>query len=355
VSTFAHAGWPEPAEWSALAEASTNVFLTPEWAQTWWEHYGNGHEPVTLGESDDGGRLRSLLVGYTSDRGPLRILRLVGRGPADELGPACAPELRATAATALASSLRGFDVCDLFLGEQLRADIDWPHALGGRAIDGIPSPCVRLDYASWDDYLASRSPKHRYHVRKNERRAAAAGATFRLANDPERLDSDLDAFLELHRRQHGPDSAFASPAAARFLRAFAHVALERDWLRLWLLERDGRLLAAWYGFRFGGCDAHYQSARSRSETDAVGSALIAHVLRSALADGMHEYRFLRGGEEYKYRWANQDAPLATVAVGTTRPGRVAAALAALAGDPGSGSAVARGTGRVVRRALVAAE
>jgi CelD/BcsL family acetyltransferase involved in cellulose biosynthesis len=349
MTTFARGGWPEAAEWSALAEASTNVFLTPEWALTWWEHYGDGREPVTLGERDDAGVLRSVLVGYCRDRGPLRVLRLVGRGPADELGPACTPERRTMAAAALASSLRGLDACDLFLGEQLRADVDWPHALGGRAIDRIPSPGVRLDYSSWDDYLASRSPKHRYHVRKNERRATAAGATVRLADDPERLDSDLDAFLHLHRRQHGAGSVFDSPRATRFLRAFAHVALARGWLRLWLLERRGRPLAAWYGFRFGGCDAHYQSARSRSETDAVGSALIAHVLRGALADGMREYRFLRGGEEYKYRWANSDAPLATVAVGTTRAGRLAATLA---GAAGSRRPVARNTGRVVRRALV---
>jgi CelD/BcsL family acetyltransferase involved in cellulose biosynthesis len=355
VSTFAHTGWPEAGEWGALAAASTNVFLTPEWALTWWEHYGNGHEPVTLGERDGTGRLSSLVVGYCVDRGPLRILRFVGRGPADELGPVCAPELRADAAIALASSLRGLDACDLFLGEQLRADVDWPQALGGRAIDGIPSPSVRLDYADWDDYLASRSAKHRYHVRKAERRSAAAGATFRLADDPDRLDDDLDAFLELHRRQHGAGSAFASPRAASFLRSFAHVALGRGWLRLWLLERNGEPLAAWYGFRFGGCDAHYQSARSRSETDAVGSALIAHVLRAALADGMREYRFLRGGEEYKYRWANRDARLATVAVGTTRSGRAAAALAALAGAPGSGRTVGRSAGRAVRRALVTAE
>src|SRR5439155_17070455 len=109
-----------------------------------------------------------------------------------------------------------------------------------------------------------------------------------------------------------------------FHREFAQVALDRGWLRLWILELDGRPAAAWYGFRFGGVETYYQSGRDpAADRLAVGFVLLVQTIRAALKDGIREYRFGRGAESYKYRFASEDPGLETVAVATRPLGRAA--------------------------------
>lgn len=331
---------PDRAAWSRLAELSANVFATPEWAETWWETLGRRERPLTVLARDG----TSLAVLGLSTGRPLRTLRFAGHGPADELGPVGGEEARRACAAALPRILREHDACDVLLGEQLPGELALAGAVG---IGHIPSPVLRFEHRSWEELLASRSSKLRAKVRGEERALHREGATIRLVDDPDGLDAAFSALVAMHGERWGPSSGFLTGGAEPFHRAFARVALERGWLRLWVLEMRGRVEAVWHGFRFGGCDAHYQSGRFASCPRGGGSVLLAHALRAALEDGMRELRFLRGGEEYKLRWANGDRSLQSVAVGVTARGRAAAAVAGLA-DARRGVTL----GRVARRALL---
>ncbi|HEY5294085.1 MAG TPA: GNAT family N-acetyltransferase [Gaiellaceae bacterium] len=344
-----HDGLPQDrVAWSSLAEASTNVFLTPEWMQAWWERFGGGRRVLTVSGSD------VLFVLCGSSAGPVRTLRFAGHGLADELGPVCGDAAaRPSHAASLTRFLREHDVCDVLLGEQLPAALDWARSAGGQTIDRIPSPAVRFEHTSWDELFASRSSKLRAQVRRDERVVQSAGPIeLRLATDPDRLDADLDALFAMHRERWGTHSGFLAGGAEDFHRCFARLALDRGWLRLWLLEVRGRPEAAWYGFRFGDCDAHYQSGRFSTCPRGGGTVLLTHAIRSALEDGLSEYRFLRGGEEYKLRWANADRSLETVAVGVSRSGRAIAGLAGLASG-GRARVLGRATRRVLLRPAIA--
>jgi CelD/BcsL family acetyltransferase involved in cellulose biosynthesis len=344
-------GWPERRDaWAVAAEASGNVFLTPEWAQTWWAHFGGNRTIVTLEEIDAASQLIATLVGYRCDRGPLRELRLVGHGPADELGVACAPGRRAEVVSAFGRSICAVAGFDVFVGEQLAGDVEWPAAVGGVVIDRIPSPAIVLRYRDWNDYLATRSAHFRAQLRRVERRLVEAGATIRLADDPDRLEADLTWFFHVHRSRHGESTAFASAEA--FHRAFARIALARGWLALWFLELAGRPVAGLYGFRFGDAFSMYQSAIAPDGPRSTGTALLSHVVRSAIECDLDEYRFLRGGESYKLRWATHDRGLQTVAAGLTRNGRALARLASGSLRP-QRTVLQRSAGRAARRALLA--
>jgi CelD/BcsL family acetyltransferase involved in cellulose biosynthesis len=63
--------------------------------------------------------------------------------------------------------------------------------------------------------------------------------------------------------------------------------------------------------------------------------LLAHTIRAALDDGIREYRFLRGGEAYKHRFATEDPGLQTVTFARGARGRsvVAGARVAYAVPP----------------------
>ena len=302
-------------EWSALAASSRNIFSTPEWLSLWWRHFSGDRTLSLVACRTGAGRLVAILPFYRSTRG-VRILRFLGHGPSDELGPICDVADRRAAARALRSYLRDQRGWDLFLADALPADQPWSALLGGRTLRSEPSPVLKFNGGGWEDVVGSWSPKLRQRVSYDERRLAREHEVcFRLADDPVRLPADLDTLFTLHQaRWEDQGSAFATTHSA-FHRDFAATALRQEWLRLWFLEIDERPVAVWYGFRFSGIESHYQGGRDPGWSRfSVGSVLLAHTIRRSLEDGMDEYRFLRGGEAYKYRFANHDAHVETIAV-----------------------------------------
>jgi CelD/BcsL family acetyltransferase involved in cellulose biosynthesis len=242
----------------------------------------------------------------------------------------------------------------VLLADRLPGSDRWATRGTGTILRREPSPVLSLEHAGWDEYLATRSANFRQQLRRRERSLARDhDLRYRLTEDATALDADLDTLFALHglRWAGGPvPSAFAG-SALDFHREFAAIALERGWLRLWTMELDGAPAAAWYGFRFGGVESYYQAGRDpEREHGSIGLVLLAHSVRSALQDGMREYRFLRGGEDFKRRFTDEDTAVVTVALARTMAGRasVAAAGAALAAPRG------RAARRMVRRAAALA-
>jgi CelD/BcsL family acetyltransferase involved in cellulose biosynthesis len=54
---------------------------------------------------------------------------------------------------------------------------------------------------------------------------------------------------------------------------------------------------------------------------AVGAGILEHSIREAFADGMREYRLLRGDESYKRRYATSVPSVLTAALGRSTGGR----------------------------------
>jgi CelD/BcsL family acetyltransferase involved in cellulose biosynthesis len=310
-------------DWERLAAASGNVFATPDFAELWLERYGAGAEPRLYAVRDGGGEVQAILPLVLRRRGPLRLLRWVGHGPGDELGPVCAPESRALAVDALRQVLAGGGF-DVFVGEQLPP---WAADGVGRELGREGSPLLLLEGRTWDDVLAARSRNFREQVRRRERKLAREHELhYRLADDAS-LDDDLETLFRLHRARWGRDDTnFARREP--FYRALARRALDRGRLRLWLLELDGAPRAAWLGFRFEGAESYYQLGRDPAwDAASVGFVLLSHTIRAAAEDGMREYRFLRGDESYKYRFANGDPGLETVALARGGVGALAVSAA----------------------------
>jgi CelD/BcsL family acetyltransferase involved in cellulose biosynthesis len=277
-------------------------------------------------------------------------VRFLGHGVGDQLGPVCAPEDAESAALALrpALDLRA-GRWDVLLADRLPGSDRWVTRGPGAVLRRESSPVLPLDHAGWDAYLATRSANFRQQLRRRERALARDhDLRYRLTESPEELAADLEELFSLHARRwaRSPVPSAFSGSALEFHRELAAVALERGWLRLWTMELDGRPAAAWYGFRFGGVESYYQAGRDPDrEHGSIGLVLLAHSVRAALEDGMREYRFLRGGEDFKRRFTDSDPAVVTVALARTMAGRASvAAGAALAAPRG------RAARRMVRRA-----
>lgn len=308
-------GWTEDLreDWTRLAEASRNVFATWEWAETWLRHHGHGRE-VTIAIFSRAGDVVGILPLIHGSRHLRLVTRLVGHGPADEAGPICAAADREEVAAAVPEALRRAGRRIVLL-ERLPAWTDWAGALGGRVVAGEASPVLALPAGTWDDLLAGWSANRRGQARRLERQLARTHAhTYALTTDEAALDADLDALFSLHRARWEEVTPFVAEQA--FHRDFARTALRQGWLRLRRMEIDGRPVAAWYGLRFGDVESYYQAGRDPAfESDGVGRALLLHSIRAALESGATEYRFLRGNEAFKTRFATDDQGIVSVAVG----------------------------------------
>ena len=310
-------------EWNALAERSGSIFSTALWSRLWWKHFGEDRELLLHAGRSRDGSLSLILPLYAWRRKPARVLRFVGHGPGDELGPIHVAEEHESAATALRRALAELD-WDVFLGEQLPGDEGWSSLLGGRTWRREACPTLHLP-DSWDEYLAGRSANFRQQLRRREEALAREGAVaLRLAGDAT-LDSDLDALFALHRARWGAHRTDFQDTP--FHRELAREALGRGWLRLWLLELDGRPAAAWHGFQVGPVTSYYQAGRDPAfDRLSPGFLLMSHSIRSAIAEGATEYRFGRGDEAFKARFASGDPGLESVAL--SRGGVGATGLAA---------------------------
>jgi len=320
--------------WSELAEASGNLFSTWEWAAAWWEHYGEGRPLRVDVCRDREGAPVAILPLYEAKRRPVRVLRLIGHGPADELGPVCEPGAPGVA-EALIEATRSCRA-DVLLADRLPADRppagreSWAEALGGRLLLHDSSPTIEIAGTTWEEYLQGRSSNFRSQVRRKERKLEREhGLRYRLCDDPGRLPRDLEALFELHRARWEEEGSGALEGSRQdFHRDFAAIALERGWLRLWIAEAGEKPIAVWYGFRFGGADLYYQMGRDPDwERSSVGLVLLAHTVREAIADGQRQYKLLRGGEGYKDRFATGDPGIDTVASAVDARGRLAVAAA----------------------------
>jgi len=320
-------------KWTELGERTGNLFATWDWHVTWWEHMGGGRPLLGATLLNKAGALVGLLPAYIARRvGPARLVRLVGNGQGDRLGPICLPADREQVAATLRVVLRSPPWREaLLLAEQLPADEGWATLLDGRTIVREGSPLLEIGTRDWDEFLAGRSSSLRKQVRYQERRLSREHQLrYRLVERYDELPGALDALFALHGARWGQAATPAFRRAQAFHRAFAARALGRGWLRLWLLELDGRVAAAWYGFRFGGADWHYQSGRDpRWDRLSVGAVLLVHTIRDCVESGQARYLFLRGAESYKRRFATADPGLETLAVGSGGLGK--AALVALDG------------------------
>jgi CelD/BcsL family acetyltransferase involved in cellulose biosynthesis len=319
--------------WAARAQESRNIFSSWEWASTWWNLYGAQRRPLIVVCRGADAETAALLPLYLWTERPFRVARFIGHGPADQLGPVCGPAANPTAAEALrrvAVQAR----LDLALAELLPGRHGWPHLLGVKPLLIEASPTLSLE-GGWDAYLSGRSANFRQQVRRRERKLHREHVVhLRLADEPRRLRDDLTLLFALHRARWGAGSPFLR--FERFHRDFAAVAFERGWLRLWFLELDGRPVAAWYGFRFAGVESYYQAGRHPALVDeSLGFLLLAHSIRQAAADGVREYRLLRGAESFKLRFADADPGVETLALARGIAGRVA--RVAVAGSLRSGA------------------
>ena len=165
-----------------------------------------------------------------------------------------------------------------------------------------PTPYIPLN-GSFDEYLSRLDKKQRHEIRRKMRRAAESGRVrFYVVDKNADIETELEGFF--HLMIQDPNKAmFLRDAMREQMSSTIHAAHEQGYLWLGFLEADGEKVAASLNFDYKNKLWGYNSGVSRSHMElSPGWVLLAHVIQWCCENGRYEFDFMRGDEEYKYRF-----------------------------------------------------
>lgn len=352
-------------EWSRLADACpASLFATPEWVHAWWMTVGQDVAPriVIAREGIAGDREGRLLAVWPlglsqASCGLLKLRLLAPMGETLASGDRLDPLV---AAPGLVEQLVG-EVrqlarveCDLVHWAELNRTGAVSRALaadpGGHRIRTVqPRTLPAADLpATYEAFAARLGKKLRGHVRRQEQIAVEQqGLRWRLNDEGTSLESAIAAFASLHEQcwQHrGKRGNLAESRFRAFIEYFAESAAQRGWLRLHRLCDGDRTMAALMAFHHNGRAYYYQSGWDPAIARlSPGSLCVARAVRTAIAEGMTIFDFLRGDEAYKRRWSDRCDETVTFAEPATLKGQAVLAGHDLKETIKSGVCAAGGT------------
>jgi CelD/BcsL family acetyltransferase involved in cellulose biosynthesis len=316
-------------EWNELLRESDadGFFMTPEWLFTWWKHLAQGRRLHVLTVRDG-----TELIGIApftirptqiGAHPMFRCFELLGTGLAGSdyldlvVRPGREELVLATLCDRIAGDSRAFTLRRMRAGshaERLAGMLAGREWLVTTADDEV-APFVAFGGRSFDKYLADLGSAHRYAFRRRlrglEKRYHVA--LERVEQEAERPQA-LEALITLHgaRWKDRPASseAFSNPALVAFHDEVTRIALERGWLRLYLLRLDGVAAAGLYGFRHRQSFYFYQSGFDPAYAkQSVGLVTMGLVMRAAIEEGIAEFDLLHGTEDYKRHWTRENRAL----------------------------------------------
>jgi CelD/BcsL family acetyltransferase involved in cellulose biosynthesis len=306
-------------EWNPLLlhSPANTIFLTWEWQKAWWDCFGQSWELCLL-ELRDGDDLVGLAPLCTlEDPSGLKSLQFVGGVEvSDYLDLIVGGDSEETVYEKLWRILADervveWDVLDLHNVPASSPSLERLIALaeaGGafEVTDSIEDVCPVIDLpATWEEYLSSLNKKQRHEVRRKLRKAnREAEVRWYYADDSASLKAEVDDFISLHRKSAVDKEAFMDEKMQEFFQRVARVAFEHGWLRLASLVLDGVKAAAMFCFEYDGRFLVYNSGYDPQLYPSLSSGivLLAYCIRDAIDEGLGVFDFLRGEEEYKYRF-----------------------------------------------------
>lgn len=166
-----------------------------------------------------------------------------------------------------------------------------------------PTPRIALN-SSFEEYLARIEKKQRHEIKRKMRRAAEheVPVRFYVVEDAAALDSEIEAFF--HLMIQDPNKAlFLKDDMRSQMASILHTAFERGYLWMAFLEVGGVKAAAAVNFDYKNKLWGYNSGVNRDFMDvSPGWVLLGHQIQWACEHGRAEFDFMRGDEEYKYRF-----------------------------------------------------
>ena len=166
-----------------------------------------------------------------------------------------------------------------------------------------PTPRIPLN-GSFEEYLSRVEKKQRHEIRRKMRRAAESekNVRFHVLDSTADIESEMNAFFDLMVQDPNKEQ-FLHPEMREQMTVTIRNAFARGYLWLAFLEVDGAKAAASLNFDYKNKLWGYNSGVGREHMElSPGWVLLAHVIQWCCENNRYEFDFMRGDEEYKYRF-----------------------------------------------------
>jgi CelD/BcsL family acetyltransferase involved in cellulose biosynthesis len=312
-------------EWNELLMhgASHVPFLRHEYLSTWWQTLGGGEweqgELYVVTGREDGALCGIAPLFFTENRQGEPALMLLGSIEiSDYLDVIARPEHLPAFLKALAEHLNGTQAP----GWQL---LDWYNILQDSptlpalqaAAEGMgwsyeQEPLQHCPYIplpeEWETYLEGLDKKQRHEVRRKMRRATEnyPPARWYIVEDEASLDEEIDGLLHL-MAQDPEKEQFLTDVMRSQMRAAVHSAFQAGWLQLSFLIVGDERAAGYLNFDYGDHIWVYNSGINFAHGKlSPGWVLLANLIQWAIEHKRKAFDFMRGNEDYKYRFGAVD-------------------------------------------------
>ena len=315
-------------EWNELLHKSCcdRIFSTWQWQETWWKHLGEG-ELLLLGFRHDDGRLVGIAPLFYAKAGDRRVLQMVGcRDVSDYLDLIVEQGEEETVFRHLLGYLADeaapwdvVDFCNIPQESQTYVLLrELAEERGYQTMVEVEDVCPVIPLPdTWDDYLMMLDKKQRHEIRRKLRRAEESGVHPIVVGPEHDLKAEMETFIALHQKSTPEKDAFMDPQMQAFFVDLAHVLQKEGWLQLTFVEMNGEKAASLLNFDYGDAIMVYNSGYDPGAYRHLspGIVVMALSIERAISLGKEKFDFLRGGEEYKYRFGGQDTKVRRLLIG----------------------------------------
>lgn len=306
-------------DWTALVPASmTNVpFLTWEWQSVWWKHFGAGNLALISLRDEAGALVGVAPLCQAGDESGSALCWVGCVDVSDYLDVLARAEHRSAlygaildfALSAEVPVWKSLDLCNIPEASPTHielAELARQRGLYARASVQEVCPVIPLP-STFEEYLAQVDRKQRHEIRRKISRAHREGQ-MRLDFRADGLDDAVSTFITLHSKSAMDKRDFMNEQMQAFFRDMARAFQERNWLQLVTLYMDERPAASMFNFDYNGSIMVYNSGYDPEEHAwlSPGIVLLAECIAHAIELGRSTFDFLRGGEDYKYRFGAKE-------------------------------------------------
>lgn len=330
-------------QWNGLLLKSDikSVFLRWEWMFKWWENYKpkltDGRLFIIVGQSN--GDLKLIFPAYLDreKNGRLTVLYFLGSRfeSSDYLSIITCPQKSAELIGLMIEFVT-----------QIRPDVDIWRLLNVLDNDSVMAafqshmqktgrkvlrrhhqicPFISL-HGGWDEYVKKLSKNMRYNMQRRIRKLFDEfNAEFDWFKKPDEIESAVESLFNLHEKRwetREENTRFQAGLRMQFHKDVSKLFMEADILRLFRIRVGEEIAAMLYCFQYQGEMMYFQAGFDpKWEKQSVGLVLMAKTIEYSFNHNLRLFDFMRGNEDYKYKWTSTVRKMDLLEVGITDKGK----------------------------------
>jgi CelD/BcsL family acetyltransferase involved in cellulose biosynthesis len=314
------------AEWNDLLKrsATDTLFLTWEWQSVWWQFLGTGQLCLITVREDDGTLIGiAPLFQETWNDGTTKSVSLIGCVDVSDyldfiIARGCEERVYSAIIDVISSAEfpaweGGLHLCTVPEASPTNTQFKTMVEAKGWKTDWHlhdVAPVIDLP-ETWDGYLETLEKKQRHEVRRKLRRVEEIDNKWYSIDAASPVDEPVRDFIELHKKSRPDKHVFMAPHMQEFFVNMTRQLHPHGWLQLDFLEIDGVRAATIMNFVYGNDVLVYNSGYDPIKYGPLspGIVLFSRSIQDAITAKRRRFDFLRGNEEYKYRFGAHDTKI----------------------------------------------